>query len=132
MNAFLGQLGERGPPPGVAQIETGLTAVTQIVVPQGEPLTLFGGPDGIVEVERKTGVELARSQLVASGIGYLTAGSGDNAPGPRVVAGPGRLSACSGRRATSGGGTDAADCLLFPRQAMLTFQVREHLNPGQK
>ncbi|MEO8252552.1 MAG: phospholipid carrier-dependent glycosyltransferase, partial [Chloroflexota bacterium] len=86
MNAFLGQLGERGPPPGVAQIETGLTAVTQIVVPQGEPLTLFGGPDGIVEVERKTGVELARSQLVASGIGYLTAGSGDNAPGPRVVA----------------------------------------------
>jgi predicted membrane-bound dolichyl-phosphate-mannose-protein mannosyltransferase len=86
MAAFLGQLGERGPPPGVAQIETGLSGVTQIVVPEGQTVILFGGPNGIVEVERTTGVALARSSLVASGIGYLAAGSGDNAPGARVVA----------------------------------------------
>ena len=86
MTAFLGQLGERGPPPGVAQIKTGLAGVTQIVVPGGQAVLLFGGPGGIVEVERKTGVPLATSPLVASGIGYLPAGSGDSAGTAHVVA----------------------------------------------
>ena len=86
MAAFLGQLGERGPPPGVAQIETGLAGVSHIVVPEEQPVLLFGGPDGIVEVERATGVQLASSPLVASGIGYLPAGSGEEPPPPRVVA----------------------------------------------
>jgi predicted membrane-bound dolichyl-phosphate-mannose-protein mannosyltransferase len=86
MTAFLGQPGERGPPPGVAQIETGLAGVTQIAVIEGQPVLLFGGPDGIVEVERDTGVPLASSALVASGIGYLPAGSGTDPPPPRVVA----------------------------------------------
>jgi predicted membrane-bound dolichyl-phosphate-mannose-protein mannosyltransferase len=85
LTAFLGQLGERGPPPGVAQISTGLAAVTQIVVPEGQVVLLFAGPNGIVEVERETGAELASSDLVASGIGYVPAGSGD-VEDPRVVA----------------------------------------------
>ncbi|MEX0626408.1 MAG: phospholipid carrier-dependent glycosyltransferase [Chloroflexota bacterium] len=85
MTAFLGQLGERGPPPGVAQIETGLAAVTQIVVPNGETVILFLGPNGIVEIERETGVELASSDLVATGVGYVPGGSGEVAD-PRVVA----------------------------------------------
>ena len=85
--AFLGQLGERGPPPGVAQIETGLAGVTEIVVPAGQTVILFAGPDGIAEVERETGVPIATSTLVASGIGFVpAAGSGDSATGSRVVA----------------------------------------------
>ena len=56
-------IGERGPPPGVAQIETGLAGGDQIVVPNGQAVILFRGPDGIVEVERATGVELASSDL---------------------------------------------------------------------
>ena len=83
--AFLGQLGERGPPPGVAQIDTGLAAVTQIVIPADQTVILFGGPNGIVEVERATGVELASTELVTSGIGYVPGGSGDVSD-PRVVA----------------------------------------------
>ncbi|HEY8772714.1 MAG TPA: hypothetical protein VIM66_06055, partial [Candidatus Limnocylindria bacterium] len=67
LTAFLAQVGERGPPPGVAQIDTGLAGVTQIVVPGSQPVLLFAGPNGIVEVERTTGVEIARSELVASG-----------------------------------------------------------------
>ncbi|MEX0710538.1 MAG: phospholipid carrier-dependent glycosyltransferase, partial [Chloroflexota bacterium] len=86
MAAFLGQLGERGPPPGVAQIETDLAGVTQIVVPDGQLVILFGGPDGIVEVERATGVVLASSPMGTTGIGYLPAGSGDDPPPPRVLA----------------------------------------------
>ncbi|MEO8638682.1 MAG: phospholipid carrier-dependent glycosyltransferase, partial [Chloroflexota bacterium] len=85
MTAFLGQLGERGPPPGIGQIETGLAAVNQIVIPASQTVILFAGPNGIVEVERETGVELASSELVAAGIGYVPAGSGDAAD-PRVVA----------------------------------------------
>jgi len=84
--AFLGQLGERGPPPGVAQIESGLAAVTQILVNEGQPVLVFRGPDGIAEVERDTGVPLATSSLVASGIGYLPAGTGEDPPPARVVA----------------------------------------------
>ena len=86
LKAFLGKAGERGPPPGVAQIDTGLAGVTQIVASPGQAVILFGGPDGIVEVEPKTGAPLATSTLVASGIGYLPAGSGDTATGARVVA----------------------------------------------
>ena len=86
LTAFLGQLGERGPPPGVAQIDTGLTAVTQIVIPPGQTVLLFGGPTGIAEVERQSGATLATSPLVASGMGYLPAGSGDGAKPARVVA----------------------------------------------
>jgi predicted membrane-bound dolichyl-phosphate-mannose-protein mannosyltransferase len=86
LTAFLGQLGERGPPPGVTQIATGLAGVTQIVVSEGQAVLLFGGPDGIVEVERQTGLPLATSPLVASGIGYLPAGSGDSSGSAHVVA----------------------------------------------
>ncbi|MBA3689281.1 MAG: phospholipid carrier-dependent glycosyltransferase [Chloroflexi bacterium] len=85
LTAFLGQLGERGPPPGIGQIETGLAGVTQIVIPDSQTVIIFAGPNGIVEVERKTGVELASTELVAAGIGYVPGGSGDNAD-PRVVA----------------------------------------------
>jgi predicted membrane-bound dolichyl-phosphate-mannose-protein mannosyltransferase len=85
LTAFLGQLGERGPPPGIGQIDTGLAAVAQIVIPDSQTVILFAGPNGIVEVERKTGVELASTELVASGVGYMPAGSGD-ASEPRVVA----------------------------------------------
>ena len=87
LTAFLGQVGERGPPPGVAQIETGLAGVNQIVL--GPSVILFGGPNGIVEVERETGVELASSELVVGGIGYVpggTSGNGDEPAGPVVVA----------------------------------------------
>jgi hypothetical protein len=58
----------------VAQIDTGLAGVDEILVPTGQTVTLFRGPNGIVEVERTTGVELASSELVASGIGYLGGG----------------------------------------------------------
>jgi len=86
LTAFLAQTGERAPPPGVAQIDTGLAGVDEILVPSGQTVTLFRGPNGIVEVERTTGVELASSELVASGIGYLAAGSGDTPTGPEVLA----------------------------------------------
>jgi predicted membrane-bound dolichyl-phosphate-mannose-protein mannosyltransferase len=86
LTAFLGQPGERGPPPGIAQIETGLAAVTQIVAPAGQTVLLFRGPNGIVEVERESGVELASSELAASGIGYVPSGSGEDSSGPIVVA----------------------------------------------
>jgi predicted membrane-bound dolichyl-phosphate-mannose-protein mannosyltransferase len=88
LTAVLGQRGERGPPPGVAQIATGLAAVHQIVIPDGQTIILFRGPNGIVEVERETGVPLASSELVASGIGYVPVGSdsGDEVLGPWVVA----------------------------------------------
>ncbi|HEY8922114.1 MAG TPA: phospholipid carrier-dependent glycosyltransferase, partial [Candidatus Limnocylindria bacterium] len=85
LKAFLGQLGERGPPPGIGQIDTGLAGVTQIVIPDSQTVILFAGPNGIVEVERKTGVELASTELVAAGVGYVPGGSGDVAD-PRVVA----------------------------------------------
>jgi predicted membrane-bound dolichyl-phosphate-mannose-protein mannosyltransferase len=85
LTAFLAQVGERGPPPGVAQIDTGLSGVTQIEIPDSQSVILFGGPNGIVEVERTTGVEIASSELVVSGIGYVPGGSGDAAD-PRVVA----------------------------------------------
>jgi predicted membrane-bound dolichyl-phosphate-mannose-protein mannosyltransferase len=86
LKAFLGRLGERGPPPGVAQLETGLAGVTQIVVTTGNVI-ICRGPDGIAELERDTGVPLARSTLVASGIGFVPAsGSGDLAIGSRILA----------------------------------------------
>ena len=86
LTAFLGQVGERGPPPGVAQIDTGLAGVTQIVLGSGQTVILFGGPNGIVEVERATGVELASSELVVAGMGFVPGGTGDKAAGPAVVA----------------------------------------------
>jgi predicted membrane-bound dolichyl-phosphate-mannose-protein mannosyltransferase len=85
LTAFLGQLGERGPPPGVAQIETGLSGVDQIAF-GGQTVILFRGTNGIVEVERETGVELASSELVVSGVAYVPSGTGDEAAGPTVVA----------------------------------------------
>jgi predicted membrane-bound dolichyl-phosphate-mannose-protein mannosyltransferase/Gpi18-like mannosyltransferase len=86
LTAFLGQMGERGPPPGVAQIDTGLAAVDQILVPDGGTVLLFRGPNGIVEVERATGIELASTELVSTGVGYLAAGTGDTPTGPKVLA----------------------------------------------
>ena len=55
------------------------------MVPDSQTVILFAGPNGIVEVERDTGVELASTELVTSGIGYVPAGSGDVSE-PRVVA----------------------------------------------
>jgi hypothetical protein len=86
LKAFLARLGERGPPPAAAQLETGLAGVTQIVVPSGSVI-ICRGPDGIAELERDTGVPVATSTLVASGIGFVPAtGSGDAATDSRVVA----------------------------------------------
>jgi predicted membrane-bound dolichyl-phosphate-mannose-protein mannosyltransferase len=85
LGAFLAQTGERGPPPGVAQIETGLSGVNRIVLQDGMTVILFGGPNGIVEVERATGVELASSELVVDGLGYIPGGTGED-PTPVVVA----------------------------------------------
>ena len=84
--AFLGQHGERAPPPGTAQIESGLTAVSQIVVPQSQTVILLRGPAGIAEVERQSGLPLATSPLVATGVGYIPAGSGGDQAPARVVA----------------------------------------------
>jgi predicted membrane-bound dolichyl-phosphate-mannose-protein mannosyltransferase len=84
--AFLGGLGERGPPPGVSQLETGLAGVEQIVVPTGSVI-ICRGPDGIAELERDTGVPVASSTLVASAIDFVPAtGSGDSATDSRIVA----------------------------------------------
>jgi 4-amino-4-deoxy-L-arabinose transferase-like glycosyltransferase len=76
---FVTRRGERAPPPGAAPIATGLAAVSQIVVPQGESVILIRGPDGIVLVERASGAELGRSELVAGGVGYLPANGDDPA-----------------------------------------------------
>ncbi|HEX2142496.1 MAG TPA: hypothetical protein VHK28_09545, partial [Candidatus Limnocylindria bacterium] len=80
--AFTTAGGERAPPVQGTPIESGLASVEQIVIPQEAALILFRGADGIVAVERVTAAELARSQLVASDIGYL-AGADDAV---RVVA----------------------------------------------
>ena len=71
---FLSREGERAPPPGAPPVATGLAAVSQIVVPEGESVLLFRGPDGIVLFERSSGAELGRSDLAAGGVGYLSAG----------------------------------------------------------
>ena len=65
--------GARGPPPEAQQIDTGLRGVLQIDIPAGQPNTLFRGPNGIVATERGTGVELARTKLVAGGVGSVPA-----------------------------------------------------------
>ena len=78
--------GERGPPAAGLTIETGLAGVNEIDVPADQPALLFRGPDGIVETERATGVELARSELVAGGVGYVPGTTGDSPSGPFVVA----------------------------------------------
>jgi predicted membrane-bound dolichyl-phosphate-mannose-protein mannosyltransferase len=85
--AFLGTTGTRDPPPEGATIDTGLAGVLQIDIPSGQPNTLFRGPNGIVAVERGTGVELARTDLVAGGIGYVPGTTtNDVTSGPFVVA----------------------------------------------
>jgi predicted membrane-bound dolichyl-phosphate-mannose-protein mannosyltransferase/Gpi18-like mannosyltransferase len=85
--AFLAVTGARGPPPEGQQIDTGLRGVLQIDIPAGQPNTLFRGPNGIVATERGTGVELARTKLVAGGVGYVPAVSqNDVTTGPFVVA----------------------------------------------
>ena len=85
--AFLGSTGARDPPPPGPRFETGLSAVHEIDVPDEQVVVLFRGPDGIVEVERDTGVELARTDLRAAGIGYVAATGVDDEPsGPYVVA----------------------------------------------
>jgi 4-amino-4-deoxy-L-arabinose transferase-like glycosyltransferase len=84
--AFLLSSGTRDPPPAGPPIETGLAAVLQIDVPDEQNVMLFRGPDGIVETERATGVELARTDLQSGGVGYVPATGGDDAVGPYVVA----------------------------------------------
>ena len=84
--AFLSVRGERGPPVAGLTIETGLAGVSEIDVPLDQPALLFRGPDGIVETEKATGVELARSELVAGGVGYVPGTTGDAPSGPFVVA----------------------------------------------
>ena len=84
--AFLSVRGERGPPAAGLTIETGLAGVNEIDVPPDQPALLFRGPDGIVETEKATGVELARSELVAGGVGYVPGTTGDAPSGPFVVA----------------------------------------------
>jgi predicted membrane-bound dolichyl-phosphate-mannose-protein mannosyltransferase len=87
LKAFLSRLGERGPPPGVAQFQTGLAGVDQIVVPSGGSVIIVRGPDGIAELERQTGVPVATSTLVASAIGFVPAsGSASSATDSRIVA----------------------------------------------
>ncbi|HEX6475307.1 MAG TPA: phospholipid carrier-dependent glycosyltransferase, partial [Candidatus Limnocylindria bacterium] len=84
--AFLSVRGERGPPAEGITIETGLAGVLEIDVPPDQVSLLFRGPDGIVETERATGVELARSEVVAGGVGYVPGVEGDTPTGPFVVA----------------------------------------------
>ena len=84
--AFLSVRGERGPPAAGLTIETGLAGVSEIDVPPDQPALLFRGPDGIVETEKATGVELARSEVVAGGVGYVPGTTGDAPSGPFVVA----------------------------------------------
>ena len=86
LDAFLSVRGERGPPVAGLTIETGLAGVSEIDVPLDQPALLFRGPDGIVETERATGVELARSELVAGGVGDVPGTTGDAPSGPFVVA----------------------------------------------
>ena len=86
LDAFLSVGGERGPPAAGLTIETGLAGVNEIDVPQDQPALLFRGPNGIVETEKATGVELARSELVAGGVGYVPGTTGDAPSGPFVVA----------------------------------------------
>ena len=81
--AFVSARGERAPPAGGPPIDTGLTGVLQIDLPPDGNVILFRGPDGIVVSELATGIEVARSSMVAAGVAYLPA-SGDN--GSRVVA----------------------------------------------
>ncbi|TMB57213.1 MAG: phospholipid carrier-dependent glycosyltransferase [Chloroflexi bacterium] len=68
---FLASTGERAPPPQTGAIETGLSAVDQIVVPESDPIVAFRGPDGVMEVERSTLTELASSKQVFGGITYV-------------------------------------------------------------
>ncbi|HEX6139925.1 MAG TPA: phospholipid carrier-dependent glycosyltransferase [Candidatus Limnocylindria bacterium] len=83
--AFLSSRGERSPPPVTQSIPTGLAGVVEIQVPDAQAVVLFRGPDGLVEVERVTGAELARSEIRAGGMGYLPGTSSDDAEGPMVV-----------------------------------------------
>ena len=85
--AFLGATGTRDPPAAGQPIDTGLQGVLQIDLPADQPNMLFRGPDGVVETERATGVELARSTLVAGGVGYVAASpENEVTTGPFVVA----------------------------------------------
>jgi 4-amino-4-deoxy-L-arabinose transferase-like glycosyltransferase len=87
LSIFLEESGERSPPPIGAPLQTSLAGVSQIDMPSDASILLFRGPDGIVEVERVTGLELARTDLRAGGIGYVPAtGSDDTALEARVVA----------------------------------------------
>jgi 4-amino-4-deoxy-L-arabinose transferase-like glycosyltransferase len=87
LSIFLQESGERSPPPIGAPLETSLAAVTQIDMPSEASILLLRGPDGIAEVERVTGLELARSELRAGGIGYVPAtGSGEDVTEALVVA----------------------------------------------
>ena len=83
---FLASTGSRDPPPAGPPIETGLAAVDEIDIPDGQAVLLFRGPDGIVETERATTVELARTDLRAGGVGYVPATAGDDPTGPFVLA----------------------------------------------
>ncbi len=79
--AFLSTQGERAPPPRMAPIETGLAAVSQIVVPppsearlESDPdLLLVRGPGGLASLDRVTGEALAELELATAAIGHLGA-----------------------------------------------------------
>ncbi len=83
---FLGLTGPRAPPPAVAPIETGLSSVDQILVPESQPVIAFRGANGIVVAERVTGAELARSAAVVAGMAYLPVIGGDTPQPARIVA----------------------------------------------
>jgi 4-amino-4-deoxy-L-arabinose transferase-like glycosyltransferase len=87
LGAFLSSTGTRDPPFAGQVIETGLSGVLQIDLPSGQANALFRGPDGIVATERATGVEVARTDLVAGGVGYVPGTTQNETDyGPFVVA----------------------------------------------
>jgi len=65
-------------------LETGLSAVNEIVLPANSPSLLARGPDGIAELERTSGVTLASSSLVLASVGYVPA-SANEGPTAQVV-----------------------------------------------
>jgi 4-amino-4-deoxy-L-arabinose transferase-like glycosyltransferase len=69
--SFVTQRGERAPPATGTPIQTGLSGLSQIDIPANQAVVLLRGPDGMVLVERTTGVELARSDMAAAGVAYL-------------------------------------------------------------
>ena len=76
---FLTQNGTRAPPPGDAPLETGLSAVDELVLAANNPILLARGPDGITELEPATGLQLATSPMVLASVGYVPAAANEGA-----------------------------------------------------